>query len=519
MTLINLWDQGWRSNKRGLAYLAGSERWTFQEARDLSCQVAHALLDEAGSKRLHVAVISENMPRAWISVLGVWRAGHVWLPLNPNAKAEELRKLLVRFDADVVIFSEKNRDKADSLRKDVPRVLRWVQIEDNSASAETDSAGGIVNFSTWVENYSSTSPQVVAHEDDVIVIAPTGGTTGEPKGVMNTNRNLSMYVAHFMLATPYPSDNRPVELTAAPMTHTAGFQSMAASARGGCVAMLQRADVQQIVTAIESHSVTGLFLPPTVIYRLLEYLTENDADLGSLRYLVYGAAPMSVSRLKEGIRKLGPIFVEMYGQMELPGSISFLKADQHVVGDELAPDERLKSCGRPSAFVEVGIKDEQGQLLDDQNVGEICVRGDLLMAGYYKDPEKTAETIRDGWLHTGDVGYLDEDGFIHIVDRKKEMIISGGFNVYPSEVEQIIYRLDFVKDCAVVGVPDDDWGERVVAYIETEPGMHPNESAVISYCKKELDSVRAPKEVKFVAELPRSHAGKVLRRSVVEASR
>jgi acyl-CoA synthetase (AMP-forming)/AMP-acid ligase II len=518
MTLIDLWDKGWQANRHGTAYVAGTEVWSFQEARELSCQIANALLAGTDGERLHVAVISANSPRAWISVLGIWRAGHIWLPMNPSSPTHELQSMLDRFDADVVLYSSDHAAQIADLHADLPRVRTWIQLPNHNGNTATNpvTTTNTDVFYNWIAPHTADEPRVESREDDVIVIAPTGGTTGLPKGVMNTNRNLSMYVAHFMLATPYQRRSWPVDLAAAPMTHTAGFQSLAASARGGTVVMLQRAAVEDIIETVEKHGVTDLFLPPTVIYRLLEVLKSRPADLSSLRYLVYGAAPMSLERLKEAIEVLGPVMVEMYGQMEAPGSISFLYADEHLEDGAIAPDSRLLSCGRPSAFVRAAILDDAGNSLPQGKKGEICVKGDLVMAGYYKQPEETAATIVDGWLHTGDIGYLDGNGYLHVVDRKKDLIITGGLNVYPFEVEQVIYRYPGVRDCAVVGLPHADWGESVAAFIETENSESITEAKIIAHCKEQLDSVRAPKAVFFTDALPRSNNGKVLRRKVRE---
>jgi acyl-CoA synthetase (AMP-forming)/AMP-acid ligase II len=203
-----------------------------------------------------------------------------------------------------------------------------------------------------------------------------------------------------------------------------------------------------------------------------------------------------------------------YGQTEAPGTISFLRPEEHFVDGRLAADERLSSVGRPSPLVRVEILDADRRPLAQGETGEICVRGDLVMKGYYNEPEKTAETIIDGWLHTGDVGHLDAEGYLHITDRKKDMIISGGFNVYPSEVEQVIWAHPAVQDCAVIGVPDDKWGEAVKAVVELNAGQTVAAEELIALCKSKLGSVKAPKSIDFVAALPRSAAGKVLKKDL-----
>lgn len=224
---------------------------------------------------------------------------------------------------------------------------------------------------------------------------------------------------------------------------------------------------------------------------------------------------MSVEKLRVGVQRLGSVFLQLYGQVEAPAAIAFLRPSEHVVNGELAGDDRLSSCGRPYPLVSVRVVDPDTDTPTAVGTtGEICVRGDLLMKGYYKDPQRTAETIRDGWLHTGDMGHLDDHGYLHLTDRRKDLIISGGFNVYPNEVEQVIWSHPAVQDCAVVGAPDDDWGERVTAVVELNPSQTVDAHDLIALCRQQLGGIRTPKEVIFVDSLPRSVNGKVLKKDI-----
>ncbi len=252
-----------------------------------------------------------------------------------------------------------------------------------------------------------------------------------------------------------------------------------------------------------------------MIYRLLDIPDlASKCDFSSLKYLTYGAAPMSVEKLKQAIEVFGPVMAGGYGQTEAPAAISYLPPDHHYIDGRLASDERLSSVGRPNPLIRVEILDDAGEILAQGETGEICVRGDLVMKGYYKAPDKTAETIVDGWLHTGDIGHIDAEGYLHITDRKKDMIISGGFNVYPSEVEQVIWSHPAVQDCAVIGIPDAKWGEAVKAVVELNKGQSVTAEELIALCKERLGSVKAPKSVDFVEALPRSTIGKVLKKDL-----
>ena len=279
--------------------------------------------------------------------------------------------------------------------------------------------------------------------------------------------------------------------------------------------IVTKPDPALLLAAIAKYRVTELFLPPTVIYRLLDIPDlGRKVDFSSLRYFMYGAAPMSVEKLKQAIDVIGPVMMGGYGQTEAPASIAYLRPDEHLVDGRFASDERLSSVGHPNPLVRVEIMNEANQVLPQGETGEICVRGDLVMKGYYKAPDKTAETIIDGWLHTGDIGHLDAEGCLHITDRKKDMIISGGFNVYPSEVEQVIWSHPAVQDCAVIGVPDEKWGEAVKAVVELNEGQQVGAEELVRLCKEKLGPVKAPKSVDFVEALPRSPVGKVLKKDL-----
>lgn len=504
MAIIDFFDRGWSIDPDALAFRSPTEDWSFDEAGQMSYRVANQLLADGLCRETKVAVLSPNAPLAWICVLGIWRAGGAWVPLNPSSPSDETAGLLDRFDVEILFYDHSLREQVRVVGHRLPQV-RLIALGDP----------GDEGFDRWICNARATRPEVAFEMDDVVAVAPTGGTTGLPKGVMNTHRTFAAMVTHQMLALPYPADAPMVNLAAAPMTHTAGILSLQTTARGGTVVILPRATPEQILPAIEEYGVTELFLPPTVIYRLLDVLERRTADLSTLRYLIYGAAPMSVDRLRSAIERLGPILVQGYGLMEAPAAIAFLRADEHMMDGRTAPDSRLSACGRPYPLVRVAVCDtETGEDLPVGAPGEICVRGDLVMKGYYNDPERTEEVLREGWLHTGDVGHVDADGYLHLTDRKKDMIISGGFNVFPSEIEQVIWTHDAVEDCAVVGAPDDDWGERVTAVVELKPNRSVTAEELRALCREALGPIRTPKEFVFVDRLPRSVNGKVLKKDV-----
>lgn len=508
MAVIDFFDRGWGLDPSATAYIQDDRHFSFDTVGRLSCRMAHKLLSLGLPKGTKGAVWSGNDVGAWTCTLGLWRANMTWIPVNARSSAADNERMLDAFDCELLFFQSALAPVVEQLRLRLPKVRHWICIDADLPDAPA--------VATWCADQPDTRPDVAVDGDDVVILSATGGTTGAPKGVMNTHRTVQTFVAHFMLACSYRDGQRPVNLAAAPITHTAGVLSIPCSAQGGCVVVVTQPDPAVMLQAIAQHRVTEFFLPPTVIYKLLDAPGIERADFSSVQYLLYGAAPMSVDKLRQALRLWGPIMTGGYGQSEAMTGICNLRPDEHFVDGEIASDQRLSSVGRPNPLIRVEIMDDARRPLPRGQTGEICVRGDLVMKGYYKNPEKTAETIVDGWLHTGDVGHLDDEGYLHITDRKKDMIITGGFNVYPSEVEQVIWSHPAVQDCAVIGVPDPKWGEAVKAVVELNAGHSVSEAELIALCKARLGGVMAPKSVDFVASLPRSPVGKVLKKDLRE---
>jgi acyl-CoA synthetase (AMP-forming)/AMP-acid ligase II len=507
--VIDFWDRGWRINPNGVAYFMDGKEFTFNEIGELSCRIANALLAAGFKKETKGAIWSLNHPISWTCTLSLWRAGMAWIPVNPRSSLEENKYILETFDAEVIFFTKYFAEAALSLKDKLPKIKLWICID--------EAVEGAISLDDFTKSQPSTRPKITCQGEDMVALFPTGGTTGLPKGVMLTNRSISTFCINFLLAAHYPNDENPVNLAAAPMTHTAGVLTIPCSARGGKVVVLTKPDPSLLFDAIVKQRVTEFFLPPTVIYRILDVPGIEKLDFSSVKYLLYGAAPMSVEKLKKAIQVFGPIMMGGFGQTEAPASISFFRPEEHFkggLGKEFAADARLASVGRPCMLTKVEIMDDKNNILPAGQTGEICVSGDLVMKGYYKNPEKTAETIIDGWLHTGDVGYMDAEGYLYITDRKKDMIISGGFNVYPQEVEQVLWSHPAVSDCAVIGVPDEKWGEAVKAVVELKPGQSVTPEELIALVKEKLGSVKAPKTVDITPALPRSTNGKVLKKDL-----
>jgi fatty-acyl-CoA synthase len=309
----------------------------------------------------------------------------------------------------------------------------------------------------------------------------------------------------------YPWGDRPVYLALAPLTHAAGVLCFPVMAKGGEIVIMRRPDVGGFLALIERHRVTHTFLPPTLIYMILSHSALDETDLSSLRCFWYGAAPMSATRLEEALTRIGPVMAQLFGQTEAPMMISTMAPADHFLPDGSVARARLSSAGRPSPLVTVAIMADDGTLLRRGQTGEIVVRGSLVMRGYHHDPEATAAASAHGWHHTGDIGYLDDDNYLFIVDRAKDMVISGGFNVYSTEVEQALMQHPAIQDCAVIGLPDDKWGERVTAILQLRAGETVDKAEVAAFVKERIGSVKTPKQIEIWDELPRSKVGKVLK--------
>ena len=485
----------------------------YAEVQRLSWSVGRALARSGVRPGDKVAVLSGNDPVAFGCVFGISRAAAVWCPVNPRNEAAENQELLGLFDCRCLIFAAAFAPLVAKIVSGLPGLTTLVCL-DAPARPGQDAAAvpGAVAFDDWLAGVSD-EPWQAGPADDVVMIAGTGGTTGKPKGVLLTGHNIETMTALTLMSYPF-APRPPVYLALAPLTHAAGALCFPVMALGGEVVIMPAPDLGEFLALAERHRVTHAFLPPTLIYLLLDHPALPGADLSSLQCLWYGAAPMSTSRLEQAIEVIGPVLGQLFGQTEAPMMISTLAPRDHLHPDGTLARSRFASAGRPTPLTTVAIMDEAGSLLPPEERGEIVVRGPLVTPGYYKDEPATAEASRHGWHHTGDIGYLDEGNYLYIVDRLKDMIITGGFNVYSAEVEQALLAHPAVLDCAVVGLPDDKWGERVTAVLQLRPGHEVTAEEVKAFVKERVGSVKTPKQVEVWPDLPRSRVGKVLKADV-----
>ena len=476
---------------------------SYGDVVDLSHRVARALRRSGVRPGDKVGILSANDPVAFACVFGIARAGAVWCPINPRNAGDENRELLELFDCAALIFQSGFGELVASIAPALPQLGTVVCLDGPRSGAPS--------FADWLAAADGDPPAEAEPPDEVVALVGTGGTTGRPKGVMLTDRNLEAMSAITLMS--YPFEGRPVYLALAPLTHAAGVLCFPVMALGGEIVVMASPDVGRFLALVERHHVTHTFLPPTLIYMVLGHPDLDRTDLRSLRCFWYGAAPMSVARLEEALERIGPM-AQLFGQSEAPMMVSTMSPAQHRRRDGSVARSRLASAGRPSPLVTVAIMSDAGALLPAGERGEIVVRGSLVMAGYYKNPEATAEVSAHGWHHTGDIGYLDDDGYLFIVDRAKDMVISGGFNVYSAEVEQALMAHEAVRDCAVIGLPDEKWGERVTAVVELVPERSVSGDDLVAFVKARIGSVKAPKQIEFWDALPRSTVGKILKTDV-----
>jgi acyl-CoA synthetase (AMP-forming)/AMP-acid ligase II len=509
MSMIDLFDYACANWPNNEFIVFGKTKISHTEAQATTRQIANGLTSLGCPKGAKAAVLSGNDPIAWLTVLSIWRAGMTYVPLNPRDPIAHNASLLKQFDCDVLFFQEEIAGELSKVKAQLGHIKHFVSL-----GKTTDLIPDARSLNEFVASQPTSSKSVAVAMDDVCIITPTGGTTGKPKGVMMTNRNLQMMFANWLQFMPYSPGEFPVALLAAPITHAAGPLSMLSTLRGGKVVIMSRVDPVAILDTIQDLKVTELFLPPTAIYSLLDTPGVDSRDYSSLKYFIYAAAPMAPEKLRRALATFGPVMMQGYGQSEATGAISCLRPEDHLADGEFASEERLSSCGRVFPLVRVTIRDNANNELPNGETGEICVAGDNVMKGYYNDKERTDEALVDGWLRTGDVGHFDKDNFLHITDRKKDMIVTGGYNVYSAEIERVINGIAGVLECAVIGVPDERWGEAVTAVIQLGGGATLTADAIIAECRDKLGPVKTPKNVEFVERLPRSTVGKVLKREL-----
>jgi len=431
------------------------------------------------------------------------KAGLVIVPLNVMLTEKDIDYRIKDSEARAVVLDEFFYKKVGLFFKKYDFVKSIICVTEKQEILSQ----GVISFRSLLESsLSKTSyPEVV--QDDLRAIMYTGGTTGEPKGVMHTHKSYLSIV--FSEIIEFDIREGEIMIQTAPLPHAAGFLIPPCLLRGGTVIVTNGFDPEGFFKLVQQEKATWTFMVPTMIYAVLEHPKRGQYDLTSLRTVSYGAAPISPRRLEEAMNIMGPIFLQGYSQMEVANQTAVFTKRQHIEAIEKGKLDRLKSTGMPILMSQFRIVDEKGQDAEPGRSGEIITRGPHMMKGYWRKPKETNEAIVNGWLHTGDLAYQDEDGYVYLVDRKHDMIISGGMNIYSAEVESVLAKHPAVAETIVIGIPDEKWGELVLGIVVKTPGEDISEAELLEFCKNDLTAYKRPKRIEFHDSIPRTAYGKM----------
>ena len=483
---------------------------TWAELDRSANRVAQGLLANGISRGRSVAYLGKNTDVYFELFFGVAKAGAVAVAVNWRLAPPEIAYVLGDSEAQILFVERPFLPQIEGIRADL-RGLRKVVVIGEGHSAAEEYEG----YASWRESQSELDPLLVPNPDDAFVQLYTSGTTGHPKGAQISSRCLllALELQEASGEDFFRVEPDDVGLAYLPLFHIGGSKvAFDQLYHGVSQLILPQFDTGPILAALQSHKIRRLFLAPTMIQMLLEDPRCRTTDFSGLEYVTYGGAPIAVDLLRRALPVLKCGFVQTYALTETTGLGAYLPPSEH----DADGSERMLSAGRPHPGFEIRILDPDGGVLGPRETGEICLRAPCLMLGYWKRPEATAKAFQGGWLHTGDAGYLDEDGYLYIHDRVKDMIVSGAENIYPAEVENVIANHPAVRSVAVIGVPDPKWGEAVKAIVVPEPGASISAQEIIDYTKRHIAGYKRPRSVDFVSELPVGPTGKVLRRELRE---
>lgn len=477
-----------------VAFVQDGKEMTYAEVEARIARLAATFVARGLRSAGGVGVLSPNRPEVYIVQSAAGFAGGRYSALHPMGSLDDHIYSCDEAELEILLVDPAYAGRAAELKE---RCATVKTVFTFGPSDVGEDLGAVLDAAP-----AATLRWGTRRADELTWLLYTGGTTGVPKAAMLPERAVAQMVQSVSIGWDLPKDRR--YLACAPITHAAGMPITPVLLAGGTVVLMKSFDPGEWLRQVAEQQITMGLLVPTMIYAVLDHPDVDTADLSTLQTIMYGASPMSPTRLVEGIQRIGPVFAQLYGQTECAGiSTSMSRADHHI--DNL---ERLTACGFPMPGVRIAIRDDDGNEVPDGEPGEICVQGAPVMDGYFKQPTLTEETIGDGWLRTGDVAVRDDEGLLYIVDRKKDMIVSGGFNVFPREIEDVLTTDPSVSVAAVIGVPDEKWGEAVTALVVAKPGATPDPDALRQLVRDHKGAVYAPKTIEIVDSLPLTPVGK-----------
>jgi long-chain acyl-CoA synthetase len=501
-TLRDMINDNARRYPDKIAFQQERDSYTYGQVNQRINSLVKGLSHLGVGKGDRVGILAANCPR-YFELFGLAKAGRVCVPLNYRMVGRELSYLIHNSELSALVVESDFVEVIESIRDQLQGVRVFICLDGE--------ARGMESYERLIDAYPPDEPTDEVEPDDPCAIFYTSGTTGWPKGAIHTHRSLVSEASfpHRGLS----SDD--IVLCVMPFFHVGGSAAhlIPAFAAGATMVIHRRFDETDVLETIEKERISYVFLVPTMILRLLESPAFDHFDLSSLRAIGYTGSPIPLEGLRKGIARFGNVFFQELGQTETL-NMTVLRRDEHKLEGSATALRRLESAGKPVVEGELRIVDDKGKEVPVGEPGEIVARSPRIMQGYWGMPEETARTLRDGWLHTGDVGRMDGDGYIYLVDRKKDMIISGGENIYSREVEEVLYMHPAVLEAAVVGVPDEKWGESVKAVVVLRPGVDGAEEELIDFCKQNLASYKKPRSVEFWNDLPKTASGKIKKEEI-----